>query len=710
MAMAMAIATTTTVATKTDNKAKKPRGTKKRKHQNPLVFPPYPLLCNNNNDNDKNDENYFLESVANLLVGKKNIVVLVGAGISTSVGIPDFRSKDKGLYNTLDAGALGLSCPEDLFCIEFFKSNPLPFYKFAKHLYYPNQEEDATSTSTATATARGGKQQHKNKNDSSSNNNNKKSKGATGTKERKPLPETRTSTRTSQRIRQSRRTMHEEEREPALDVVDGERETSTLQKPQQPASSSGATVTHQAGTASPSDSHKLLALLEKRKMLLRVYTQNIDGLESSAGVSDSKIVYCHGSLRSMSCTKCSKKNLPLDKAILESIESGSVPFCKVAVPSRAAKTKTSSSKLPKSEAATGAVVLQTRTSKRTKRSRSAMEGDNHDDEHEHNSGHGERNNNGHNNNNNNCYNYTTPDGTVVPCCGGVLKPGITFFGETLDNSVGRKIESDQSKADALIVIGTSLSVAPISRVIEYLPKNIPRILINQTIVHPKTNTTTSTRTAAAAINNDSCSQNEGDLPNDDREFRKNYVFDAYLLGFCDDVTRALGKQLGLGCNVEKKAKTPKTTTAREIKTKTKSKKPPPKMIAAVVVARHASDTGAKLLKGVVDNEAAQNLNLDNDDEREDPGWRGITVPRERVLLFPGALPTVVSAAMATNTGEATPTASYQTIAHCDGCSKLIPSGRPIFKCSRCFDYDLCQACYPRVSKLHCDGSHSFRKE
>jgi NAD-dependent SIR2 family protein deacetylase len=27
----------------------------------------------------------------------------------------------------------------------------------------------------------------------------------------------------------------------------------------------------------PSDSHKLLALLEEKKMLLRVYSQNIDG-------------------------------------------------------------------------------------------------------------------------------------------------------------------------------------------------------------------------------------------------------------------------------------------------------------------------------------------------------------------------------------------------------------------------------------------------
>lgn len=40
----------------------------------------------------------------------QNIVVLCGAGISTSLGIPDFRSAD-GLYKSLDLESLGLSDP-----------------------------------------------------------------------------------------------------------------------------------------------------------------------------------------------------------------------------------------------------------------------------------------------------------------------------------------------------------------------------------------------------------------------------------------------------------------------------------------------------------------------------------------------------------------------------------------------------------------------
>ena len=41
------------------------------------------------------------DDITQLLARKKNIIVLVGAGISVSCGIPDFRSND-GLYNTLN--------------------------------------------------------------------------------------------------------------------------------------------------------------------------------------------------------------------------------------------------------------------------------------------------------------------------------------------------------------------------------------------------------------------------------------------------------------------------------------------------------------------------------------------------------------------------------------------------------------------------------
>lgn len=43
-----------------------------------------------------------LNAVVQLLRNKKRIVILTGAGMSVSCGIPDFRTKGSGLYSTLD--------------------------------------------------------------------------------------------------------------------------------------------------------------------------------------------------------------------------------------------------------------------------------------------------------------------------------------------------------------------------------------------------------------------------------------------------------------------------------------------------------------------------------------------------------------------------------------------------------------------------------
>ena len=76
----------------------------------------------------------------------------------------------------------------------------------------------------------------------------------------------------------------------------------------------------------PSPSHRFLSLLERKKLLLRVYTQNIDGLEEKAGVSSKKIVYAHGSLNTSSCLKCGHKVKADD--VREEILNGNIPLCK----------------------------------------------------------------------------------------------------------------------------------------------------------------------------------------------------------------------------------------------------------------------------------------------------------------------------------------------------------------------------------------------
>ncbi|KAI9846949.1 MAG: Sir2 histone deacetylase Hst2 [Thelocarpon superellum] len=74
-------------------------------------------------------------SVAKYINGgrAKRIVVMAGAGISTSAGIPDFRSPDTGLYANL--ARLDLPFAEAVFDISYFRQNPLPFYALAHELY-----------------------------------------------------------------------------------------------------------------------------------------------------------------------------------------------------------------------------------------------------------------------------------------------------------------------------------------------------------------------------------------------------------------------------------------------------------------------------------------------------------------------------------------------------------------------------------------------
>jgi len=167
-------------------------------------------------------------------------------------------------------------------------------------------------------------------------------------------------------------------------------------------------------------------------VLLRVYTQNIDGLEASAGVR--QIIEAHGSLQKATCLKCHKTFHSIDsfesedghqsnsctiyQYIQSSLQSSKVPVCPRLIPCRT-KSETSSK---------GAVSNH----KRIKLTSNDKKEDTTIDERHHK-------------------------------CGGVLKPGITFFGEKLDCRIGKSLEKDKDDVDLLLVIGTSLSVYERSR-------------------------------------------------------------------------------------------------------------------------------------------------------------------------------------------------------------------------------------------------------
>lgn len=80
-----------------------------------------------------------LAATVDLIKSAKKILILTGAGISVSCGIPDFRSRD-GLYAKLAVDFPELPDPQSMFCLRFFRHDPRPFFRFAKEIFPGNFE------------------------------------------------------------------------------------------------------------------------------------------------------------------------------------------------------------------------------------------------------------------------------------------------------------------------------------------------------------------------------------------------------------------------------------------------------------------------------------------------------------------------------------------------------------------------------------------
>ena len=146
----------------------------------------------------------------------KNIIFMVGAGISTTAGIPDFRSNN-GLFTQLQE-KYNLISPEDFFNIFTFRKNPLYFYEFSKYF-------DLSKTK-------------------------------------------------------------------------------------------------------PTLTHKFMNFLSKEKKIVKyIFTQNIDGLELKAKISDKKIIFSHGNFLNGHCSNC-KKNIDI-KLINKGIEDLKIVYCDI---------------------------------------------------------------------------------------------------------------------------------------------------------------------------------------------------------------------------------------------------------------------------------------------------------------------------------------------------------------------------------------------
>ncbi|XP_078453187.1 NAD-dependent protein deacetylase sirtuin-3, mitochondrial isoform X2 [Lampetra planeri] len=79
------------------------------------------------------------------------------------------------------------------------------------------------------------------------------------------------------------------------------------------------------GNCRPNEAHYFARLLHERRLLLRLYTQNIDGLERLAGLPPDMLVEAHGTFASATCTQC-RKPQPGDQ-VRRTVMSGKIPHC-----------------------------------------------------------------------------------------------------------------------------------------------------------------------------------------------------------------------------------------------------------------------------------------------------------------------------------------------------------------------------------------------
>lgn len=145
----------------------------------------------------------------------------------------------------------------------------------------------------------------------------------------------------------------------------------------------------------PTVAHYFIKLLADKNLLLRHYTQNVDGLDLAAGLAEDKVVAAHGTMYTSHCINSSCHT----KYTLEWIKD-----------------------------------------QITKNS----------------------------------------DMTVPRChkCQSVIKPDVVLYGEQLPANFFSMQTKDFSQCNLLIIMGTSLKVEPFASLVERVPENTPRLLIN----------------------------------------------------------------------------------------------------------------------------------------------------------------------------------------------------------------------------------------
>ncbi|KAJ2689432.1 NAD-dependent histone deacetylase sir2 [Coemansia spiralis] len=191
---------------------------------------------------------------------------------------------------------------------------------------------------------------------------------------------------------------------------------------------------------SPAPTHAFIKLLEEKEKLLRNYTQNIDTLEHVQGIKN--VLNCHGSFATATCIKCGYQ---CDGKDLEAdIMAMRIAYCPVC--------KDDPREPPAAAAARSGAIEHSNDSENHVYNPDDSEDDDDDADY----------------------------GAIQ----GIMKPDITFFGEKLPDKFDEALLLDRENVDLLLVMGSSLKVAPVSDIIGHLPHTVPQIVINKTpIVH-----------------------------------------------------------------------------------------------------------------------------------------------------------------------------------------------------------------------------------
>ena len=184
-----------------------------------------------------------------------------------------------------------------------------------------------------------------------------------------------------------------------------------------------------------------------------------------------------------------------------------------------------------------------------------------------------------------------------------------------------------------------------NQVLDYLPSNIPRILINRNYIHPPS------VPESSSVNGS------------DAHAARVLPFDAYLLGNCDAVTKVLASELGW-INLPKPSTNENNFVDSSLSTK----------LGDNPLYRRATSRSSAAESTIPEN-----------------------LRNACTFIFSGAVFDKIS--NSTNDGGVSVTI------HCDGCNANI--GSCSMKCEQCFDFDLCQDCYPIVSQKHFSGRHKF---